>query len=157
MKIAKTQIESLYTNLAVLNRNINVMSEYAKQLKIEIDSIVSNQASSKKKCRTNSNHQIFQMNLFNNEFKSLDYVSRSTGFENSVNPARQAIGQKGGLASLGVKRAHVADRRERGSVNIKNMSVNEKRQYWRWTNYRRLCRKLGNKVVSWDYWIDGLA
>jgi hypothetical protein len=153
MNITKTQIESLYTNLAVLNRNINVMSEYAKQLKIEIDSIVSNQTSSKKKCRTNSN----QIDLFNNEFKSLDYVSRSTGFEDSVNPARQVIGQKGGLATLGIKRAHVADRRERGSVNIKNMSVNEKRQYWRWTNYRRLCRKLGNKVVSWDYWIDGLA
>jgi hypothetical protein len=153
MKITKTQIESLYTNLAVLNRNINVMSEYAKQLKIELDSIVSNQTSSKKKCRINSN----QMDLFNNKFKLLDYVSRSTGFEDSVNPARQVIGQKGGLATLGIKRAHAADRRVRGSVNIKNMSVNEKRQYWRWTNYRRLCRKLGNKVVSWDYWIDGLA
>jgi hypothetical protein len=153
MNITKTQIESLYTNLAILNRNINVMSEYAKQLKLELDNIVSNQVSSKKKCRTNSN----QMNLFNNEFKSLDYVSRSTGFENSVNPDRQVIGQKGGLAGFGIKRAHVADRRERGSVNIKNMSVNEKRQYWRWTNYRRLCRKLGNEVISWDHWIDGLA
>lgn len=153
MKITNTQIESLYITVEVLNRNISAMTKHVEQLKHEIDSIVSNQTSSKKKCRTNSN----QMDLFNNESKSLDYVSRSIGFEDSVNPARQVIGQKGGLATLGIKRAHAADRRERGSVNIKNMSVNEKRQYWRWTNYRRLCRKLGNKVVSWDCWIDGLA
>lgn len=152
MKITKTQIESLYTNLAVLNRNINVMSEYAKQLKIELDSIVSNH-SSKKKCRTNSNQMTLQLN---NVCTSLDAPS-STGFENSVNPARQVIGQKGGLAGFGIKHVHATDRREYGSVNFKNMSVNEKRQYWRWTNYRRLCRKLGNKVVSWDCWIDGLA
>ena len=153
MKITKAQIESLYISVEVLNRGINNMSKYVKQLKLEIDNIVSNQTSSKKKCGTNSN----QMDLFNNEFKSLDYVSHSTGFENSVNPVRQSIGQKGGLAGLGIKHVHVADRRERGSVNIKNMSVNENRQYWRWTNYRRLCRKLGNEVVSWDHWIDGLA
>ena len=153
MKITKEQIESLYISVEILNRTISAMSKYAKQLKLEIDNIVSNQTSSKKKCRTNSN----QMDLFNNEFKSLDYVSHSTGFENSVNPIRQVIGQKGGLAGLGVKRVHVADRREHGSVNFKNMSINEKRQYWRWSKYRSLCRKLGNKVVSWDYWINGLA
>ena len=152
MKITKTQIESLYTNLAVLNRNINVMSEYAKQLKIELDSIVSNH-SSKKKCKTNSNQMNFQ---FNNVCTTLDAPS-STGFENSMNPARQMAGRRNGLAGFGIKHAHATDRREYGSVDFKNMSVNEKRQYWRWSKYRSLCRKAGLNVPSWNEWTNGLA
>ena len=52
MKITKTQIESLYIDVEVLNRSISAMSKHVKQLKLEIDSIVSNQTSFKKKCRT---------------------------------------------------------------------------------------------------------
>lgn len=74
------------------------------------------------------------------------------GYENEVNPARQACGQLGGLATAGVKRASCPDRRPRGSVMIKNMSVNEKRRYWRWSKYRAAQRSAGVDPVSWAAW-----
>ena len=77
------------------------------------------------------------------------------GYENEVNPARQARGQLGGLATAGVKRASCPDRRPRGSVMVKNMSVNEKRCYWRWSKYRAAQRSAGVDPVSWAAWIDG--
>ena len=77
------------------------------------------------------------------------------GYENEVNPARQARGQLGGLATAGVKRASCPDRRPRGSVMVKNMSVNEKRRYWRWSKYRAAQRSAGVDPVSWTAWIDG--
>ena len=75
------------------------------------------------------------------------------GYENEVNPARQACGQLGGLATAGVKRASCPDRRPRGSVMIKNMSVNEKRRYWRWSKYRAAQRSAGLEPVSWTEWV----
>ena len=75
------------------------------------------------------------------------------GYENEVNPVRQACGQLGGLATAGVKRASCHDRRPRGSVMIKNMSVNEKRRYWRWSKYRAAQRSAGVDPVSWAAWI----
>ena len=77
------------------------------------------------------------------------------GYENEVNPNRQACGQCGGLATAGVKRAPCPDRRPRGSVMIKNMSVNEKRRYWRWSKYRAAQRSAGLEPVSWAAWTDG--
>ena len=75
------------------------------------------------------------------------------GYENEVNPARQACGQLGGLATAGIKRAPSPDRRPRGSVMVKNMSVNEKRRYWRWSKYRAAQRSAGVDPVSWAAWI----
>ena len=75
------------------------------------------------------------------------------GYENEVNPVRQACGQLGGLATAGVKRASCPDRRPRGSVMIKNMSVNEKRRYWRWSKYRAAQRSAGVDPVSWAAWV----
>jgi len=74
------------------------------------------------------------------------------GYEDEVNPNRQACGQIGGLATAGVKRAPCPDRRPRGSVMVKNMSVNEKRRYWRWTKHRAACRAAGAAPVSWAAW-----
>lgn len=74
------------------------------------------------------------------------------GYENEVNPARQACGQLGGLATAGVKRASCPDRRPRGSVMVKNMSVNEKRRYWRWSKFRAAQRSAGVDPVSWAAW-----
>ena len=75
------------------------------------------------------------------------------GYENEVNPNRQACGQLGGLATAGVKRAPCPDRRQRGSVMVKNMSVNEKRRYWRWTKFRAMQRSAGIDPVSWAAWV----
>ena len=77
------------------------------------------------------------------------------GYENEVNPNRQTCGQLGGLATAGIKRAPCPDRRPRGSVMIKNMSVNEKRRYWRWSKYRAAQRSAGLEPVSWATWTDG--
>lgn len=77
------------------------------------------------------------------------------GYENEVNPNRQTCGQLGGLATAGIKRAPCPDRRPRGSVMIKNMSVNEKRRYWRWSKYRAAQRSAGLEPVSWAAWTDG--
>ena len=77
------------------------------------------------------------------------------GYENEVNPARQACGQLGGLATAGIKRAPSPDRRPRGSVMVKNMSVNEKRRYWRWSKFRAAQRSAGVDPVSWAAWADG--
>ena len=74
------------------------------------------------------------------------------GYENEVNPNRQACGQLGGLATAGVKRAPCPDRRQRGSVMVKNMSVNEKRRYWRWAKFRAMQRSAGIDPVSWAAW-----
>lgn len=75
------------------------------------------------------------------------------GYENEANPARQACGQLGGLATAGIKRAPSPDRRPRGSVMVKNMSVNEKRRYWRWSKYRAAQRSAGVDLVSWAAWV----
>ena len=75
------------------------------------------------------------------------------GYENEVNPNRQACGQLGGLATAGVKRAPCPDRRRRGSVMVKNMSVNEKRRYWRWAKFRAMQRSAGIDPVSWAAWV----
>lgn len=75
------------------------------------------------------------------------------GYENEVNPNRQACGQLGGLATAGVKRAPCPDRRQRGSVMVKNMSVNEKRRYWRWAKFRAMQRSTGIDPVSWAAWV----
>ena len=75
------------------------------------------------------------------------------GYENEVNPNRQACGQLGGLATAGVKRAPCPDRRQRGSVMVKNMSVNEKRRYWRWSKFRAMQRSAGIDPVSWAAWV----
>lgn len=74
------------------------------------------------------------------------------GYENEVNPNRQACGQLGGLATAGVKHAPCPDRRQRGSVMVKNMSVNEKRRYWRWSKFRAMQRSAGIDPVSWAAW-----
>lgn len=74
------------------------------------------------------------------------------GYENEVNPNRQTCGQIGGLATAGVKRAPCPDRRPRGSVMVKNMSVNEKRRYWRWSKFRAAQRSAGVDPVSWAAW-----
>ena len=74
------------------------------------------------------------------------------GYENEVNPNRRACGQLGGLATAGVKRAPCPDRRRRGSVMVKNMSVNEKRRYWRWAKFRAMQRSAGIDPVSWAAW-----
>ena len=60
--------------------------------------------------------------------------------------------QIGGLATAGIKRAPSPDRRPRGSVMVKNMSVNEKRRYWRWSKYRAAQRSAGVEPVSWAAW-----
>ena len=75
------------------------------------------------------------------------------GYENKVNPNRQTCGQCGGLATAGVKRAPCPDRRRRGSVMVKNMSVNEKRRYWRWSKFRAMQRSAGIDPVSWAAWV----
>lgn len=75
------------------------------------------------------------------------------GYENEVNPNRRACGQCGGLATAGVKRAPCPDRRRRGSVMVKNMSVNEKRRYWRWSKFRAMQRSAGIDPVSWAAWV----
>ena len=75
------------------------------------------------------------------------------GYENEVNPNRQACGQLGGLATAGVKHAPCPDRRQRGSVMVKNMSVNEKRRYWRWAKFRAMQRSAGIDPVSWAAWV----
>ena len=77
------------------------------------------------------------------------------GYENEVNPNRRACGQCGGLATAGVKRAPCPDRRRRGSVMVKNMSVNEKRRYWRWSKHRAAQRSAGVDPVSWAAWTEG--
>ena len=88
---------------------------------------------------------------------TIDHPARrrvgDVGYENEVNPARQACGQLGGLATAGIKRASCPDRRPRGSVMVKNMSVNEKRRYWRWSKYRAAQRSAGVDPVSWAAWI----
>jgi hypothetical protein len=35
---------------------------------------------------------------------------------------------------------------------VKDMSVNEKRRYWRWVKYRAGCRATGLVPVSWTEW-----
>ena len=75
------------------------------------------------------------------------------GYENEVNPNRQACGQLGGLATAGVKRAPCPDRRQRGSVMVKHMSVNEQRRYWRWAKFRAMQRSAGIDPVSWAAWV----
>lgn len=77
------------------------------------------------------------------------------GYENEVNPNRQTCGKLGGLATAGVKRAPCPDRRQRGSVMVKNMSVNEKRRYWRWAKFRAVQRSAGIDPVSWSAWTGG--
>lgn len=78
------------------------------------------------------------------------------GYENEPNPNRQACGQIGGLATAGVKRAPSPDRRRPGTVMVKDMSVNEKRRYWRWTKFRAAQRAAGAKPVSWAAWVGAV-
>jgi len=75
------------------------------------------------------------------------------GYENEVNPNRRACGQIGGLATAGVKRTPSPDRRKPGTVMVKNMSVNEKRRYWRWTKHRADCRAFGRTPATWAEWV----
>jgi len=77
------------------------------------------------------------------------------GFAADANPVRQAVGQAGGLATAGVQRAPCPDRRAKGTVNVKDMDVNEKRRYWRWSKDRARCRAAGAEPVSWDKWVAG--
>ena len=74
------------------------------------------------------------------------------GYYDSPNPTRQATGQIGGMAGIGVKHTSTP-RRPRGSVNCKDMDINEKRLYWRWSDARKKCIKLGQEVPSWDEWV----
>jgi len=74
------------------------------------------------------------------------------GYENDANPNRQAVGQIGGLATAGLKRAPCLDKRRRGSVMVKDMAVNEKRRYWRWAKDRAKARMLGATPPSWNAW-----
>ena len=78
--------------------------------------------------------------------------SGDVGYENEVNPNRRACGQLGGLATAGVKRAPSPDRRRPGTVMVKNMSVNEKRRYWRWIKHRADCRAFGRTPATWAEW-----
>lgn len=78
------------------------------------------------------------------------------GYEDEPNPNRQACGQIGGLATAGVKRAPSPDRRRPGTVMVKDMSVNEKRRYWRWTKFRAAQRAAGAKPVSWAAWVGAV-
>ena len=88
---------------------------------------------------------------------TIDHPARrragDAGYENEVNPVRRACGQCGRLATAGVKRAPCPDRRRRGSVMVKNMSVNEKRRYWRWSKFRAMQRSAGIDPVSWAAWV----
>lgn len=75
------------------------------------------------------------------------------GYEDEPNPNRRACGQLGGLATAGVKRAPSPDRRKPGTVMVKNMSVNEKRRYWRWIKHRADCRAFGRTPATWAEWV----
>jgi hypothetical protein len=89
--------------------------------------------------------------------QELDFGHRGrlgdVGYENEANPVRQAVGQIGGLANVGKVRAACPDRRRRGTVNVKLMNVNEKRQYWRWSKDRAAARAAGQTPPRWSEWI----
>ena len=95
-----------------------------------------------------------QLDMFN--FKTPDYNTKprapERGFENEVNPAHVAAGTIGGHASAGVKRATSPDRRKPGTVNVDQMDVQAKREYWRWAGARKAARKAGCRVLGWDEW-----
>lgn len=75
------------------------------------------------------------------------------GFENSVNPMRQKIGQIGGLKGAGIKHTSTS-RRQYGTVNFKDMTIAQKRVYWRWADARRSCRKQNITPPTWNEWVQ---
>jgi hypothetical protein len=68
-------------------------------------------------------------------------------------PAKQAIGQIGGLAGAGISRVS-SPRRTYGTVCFKDMTVQAKRQYWRWSAARKTARRLGKAEPTWEQWIS---
>jgi len=72
------------------------------------------------------------------------------GFEDKPNPARQIAGQRGGLKSSGP--LGKVDRRPKGTVNFKSMTIKEKRRYWRWLDARKACKKAHATPPSWTEW-----
>lgn len=73
------------------------------------------------------------------------------GYEDDFNPVRQAVGA---LGAEKASRSHAQslDKRPRGSVMVKDMTVNEKRRYWRWAADRKTARKIGMIPPSWAKW-----
>lgn len=85
--------------------------------------------------------------------KSRHDMLGDAGFENSVNPMRQKIGQIGGLKGAGIK--HISTpRRKYGTVNIKDMTIAQKRVYWRWSAARRSCHKQNIVPPTWNEWVQ---
>lgn len=69
-------------------------------------------------------------------------VGRRRSSDPDPDPAAVQRGVKGGLANAGVPKTKTV-RRPRGSVNIKKMNQQEKREYWRWAAARKAERKTG--------------
>lgn len=65
---------------------------------------------------------------------------RALSESESHDPARQAAGRAGGLANAGLRHLYLG-RRPKGSVGFKDMTVKEKRAYWRWADARRRARR----------------
>ena len=73
------------------------------------------------------------------------------GFEDKPNPACVRAGQINGLKNQG--RPHTpSPRRPHGTVNVKSMTLQEKRRYWRWADARRNCRRENTTPPSWNEW-----
>ena len=70
-------------------------------------------------------------------------------FTNAYNPKKQAIGRMSGLYTTGIPKAKSSKRTYR-SVNVKNMNIHQKREYWRWTSFNKKMRKLGKPTISFD-------
>jgi len=71
------------------------------------------------------------------------------GYETSPNPARQAAGA---AVRRPAQSRTKTTRRPRGSVGVKDMSLAERRLYWRWADARKRARAAGITPPGWDEW-----
>lgn len=89
--------------------------------------------------------KMIEMKLSKKTGKVVGKRGRRRSSDPEPDPAAVERGAKGGLAGAGVPKTKTA-RRPRGSVNVKKMSQQEKREYWRWAKNRQNERKANTSV-----------
>lgn len=81
--------------------------------------------------------------------KETNETFKKQDFTDTYNPKKQTIGRMSGLYTTGIPKAK-SSRRTYHSVNVKNMNIHQKREYWRWTSFNKKMRKLGKPTISFD-------
>lgn len=74
--------------------------------------------------------------------KTVGRRGRPRSMNSEVDMKAVENGAKGGLANAGVPKTKTVHR-PKGSVGIKNMTIEQKREYWRWAAARKAERKAG--------------